>query len=176
MIHPLPNLQDATLLNHLYDLLDKAIAIDGAAFGYMHLFNRESDSLEIVVQRGFEASFLAIFKQVRVFDASVCARAFRLGHSLAIGDVSADPFLSQFLLLFERHGIYAVQSTPILDPDKVVIGMLSTHFPRHRHPTLEGMLSIAQVASQIAAKFLEYGLLQQSNSNDNNQRSIFSGW
>lgn len=173
MIHPLPDVQDSSLINHLYQLLDEAIAIDGARFGYIHLYNRESDSLEIVVQRGFEASFLAIFNQVRVFDASVCARAFRLGHAVAVGDVSVDPFISQFFSLFEDLGIYAVQSTPILDPDKVVIGMLSTHFPRYGYTTNESMRSIAQVGSKVAAKFLEYGLLQQSNSINDDKRSIF---
>ncbi|HZV98949.1 MAG TPA: GAF domain-containing protein [Methylophilaceae bacterium] len=170
MIHPLSKVQNPTLINHLYQLLDEAIEVDGAAFGYIHLYNRISDSLEIVVHRGFDTTFLAIFQQVRAFDASVCARAYRLGSSVAIGDVSSDPFISQFLSVFMDRGIYAMQSTPILDPDKVVIGMLSTHFPRHCRPTSAGMASIKQIASKVAAGFLEHGLLQQYDSINANQR------
>ena len=173
MIYPLPDIEDSSLINHLYQFLDEAIEIDGAAFGYIQLYNPKSDSLEIVVQRGFEAPFLAMFKHVRVFDATVCARAFRLGNSVAIKDLSVDPFISQFLLVYEDHGIYAAQSTPILDQDKIVIGMLSTHFPRHYYPTTEGMASIEQIASKVADKILEYGLMQKGIPINDNQRSIF---
>jgi GAF domain-containing protein len=171
MTHPLLDPEDSILVDHLYRFLDEAIEIDGAAFGYIQLYNPKTDSLEIVVQRGFEAPFLAMFKHVRVFDASVCARAFRLGNSVVIKDLSADPFISQFLLVYEDYGIYAVQSTPILDQDKVVIGMISTHFPRNYHPTKEGMASIEQIALNVASKILEYGLMQKSLLINGNLRS-----
>lgn len=172
MTNPLPDSEDSILSNLLYRFLDEAIEIDGAAFGYIQLYNPKSDSLEIVVQQGFEAPFLAMFKHVRVFDSSVCARAFRLGNSVVIKDLSVEPFISQFLLVFEGYGIYAMQSTPIMDQDKVVIGMLSTHFPRHRYPTTKGIASIKKIASKVANKILEYKLIKKSTP-ANNQRSIF---
>lgn len=112
----------------LAEVLREAVEVDGAAFGNIQVFNRESGGLEIMVQQGFSEEFLETFRLVLPDDFSVCARAYRLAGRIAITDLRNDLHFSPFLGGALKIGYQAVQSTPILDRHGCVIGMLSTHF------------------------------------------------
>ncbi|MBV8063772.1 MAG: hypothetical protein JOY51_09255, partial [Nevskia sp.] len=61
---PTPSAKDtphAALRAALLEVLDTAIAVTGAARGNVQLFNRRSDGLEIVAERGFPKEFLELF-------------------------------------------------------------------------------------------------------------------
>src|SRR5688572_25989328 len=110
----------------LLEILDRAMVADGAAFGNLQVLNKSSDCLEIQAQRGFSQEFLALFQMVRSDDPCVCGRAFRYAEPVFVRDVTADPLFAPFLSISQAVGFRAVQSTPIIDRDKNVIGVLST--------------------------------------------------
>jgi signal transduction histidine kinase len=112
----------------LDDLLENAILTCGADFGNIQLYNLQSQALEIVAQRGFEADFLHHFRKVRVDEGSACAQAMQRGGRIVIEDVKADPTYTPHLLIAAAAGYQAVQSTPLTNRNGTVVGMLSTHF------------------------------------------------
>ena len=58
----------------LEEVLDATMALHGADFGTVQLYNQQTRVLEIVAQRGFERDFLDHFRKVDD-SASVCGRA-----------------------------------------------------------------------------------------------------
>lgn len=102
--------------------------IDHASFGNIQVFNGDLGGLEIWAQRGFAASFLEYFKKVGPEDLCACGRAMRLRKRVNIPDIIADPFYKPYLDIAARAGFRSVQSTPILNANGELVGMLSTHF------------------------------------------------
>jgi DNA-binding NarL/FixJ family response regulator len=136
-------------------LLDSAIRADGAAKGNAQFWNPRHNALEIVAHLGFGHDFLQHFEFVRVDEPSACGRAFRLGRRVMIADVTLDRFFQPYLLIAQASGFRAVQSTPIVRPDGVVIGVFSTHFPDRHEWDEVAQRTLDQYASQIAALVTE---------------------
>ena len=112
----------------LLDILDVAMRAGNARLGNIQVFNRELDGLEICVQRGFSPSFLESFKVVRAEDSCACGRALRWRKRVSIPDITVDPFFQPFLDAASKAGFRSVQSTPIINFNNDVVGVLSTHF------------------------------------------------
>jgi GAF domain-containing protein len=126
----LDNRMSETLNRDLLKILDAVIAVDGAGRGNLQLLNRELGALEIFVQRGFDQSYLDLFRLVRADEPSVCGRALRLKKRIMISDIASDRYYAPYLSISIQANIRAVQSTPILGSDGEVIGMLSTHYSK----------------------------------------------
>jgi hypothetical protein len=73
-------------------LLNTAIAVDGATKGNVQLFNPLVNGLQIVTQRGFDVQFLQQFEIVQADEPSACGRAFRLGRRVMIPDITVDRY------------------------------------------------------------------------------------
>jgi len=110
-------------------ILDAAIAECGAIKGNVQLLDAGRGALRIEVQRGFDASFLQLFEQVRIDEPSACGRAFRQRRRVVIPDVTLDPLYAPYLSIARANHFRCVQSTPILANDGSVLGIFSTHFP-----------------------------------------------
>ena len=133
------------------ELLDSAIAADDAAKGNVQLWNPNLNALEIVTHRGFDNPFLRQFEVVHVNEPSACGRAFRLGRRVMIQDVTLDRFYEPYLSIAHASGYRAVQSTPILQSDGTVIGVISTHFPDSHEWEEAAQRALDHYASRIAA-------------------------
>ncbi|GBG15031.1 uncharacterized protein NMK_2632 [Novimethylophilus kurashikiensis] len=135
----------------LQKLLDSAINW-GATLGNMQIYNPSNKCLEIVVQHGFNDFFLDNFSSVETTGSTICAMAFRLGSRVCFSDLNQNP---KFALMLSRIGtnyFNAVQSTPILSKDGLVIGVFSTHFPQPINMTSEMEEAWDAIAEDMATQ------------------------
>lgn len=126
-------LECAELQMELGGLLDSALRASGTRMGNVQLLDRATDSLHIIVYRGFDKRFLDHFSVVRAEDESACGRALRYRQRVVIEDVDADAQYAPDRDVARAAGYRAVQSTPIFRDGGVVAGIFSTHFPYPHH-------------------------------------------
>lgn len=148
-------LLSATDLNEaLVDVLDNAMAATGADFGNIQLLKQESAALEIVVQRGFNETFLEHFRSVNVADSSACAQALKAGAAIMIEDVNVDPEFAPHRHIAAVAGFRAVQSLPLRTANGHTVGMLSTHF-RKPHTIPDRDRKLLDLYAKHAADLIE---------------------
>src|SRR4030095_5137751 len=139
----------------LQQLLDAAITADGASKGNVQLFNPYLDGLQIVAHHGFDIPFLQQFGIVRWDEPTACGRAYRFGLRVVIPDIRLDRFYSPSLSIAQASGYRAVQSTPIIQSDGSVVGVLSTHFPHSHEWSQTAQRALDHSASKVAASVSE---------------------
>jgi PAS domain S-box-containing protein len=142
------------LTTALDDVLENAVQTCGADFGNIQLFNLDTNSLEIVVQRGFRSDFLDYFRTVRVDEGSACAQAMQSGERIVIEDVELDPAFAPHRRIAAAAGFRAVASTPLTAHDGAVVGMLSVHF-RFPHRVSERDGRLLDLYARHAADLIE---------------------
>jgi len=118
-------------------VLDTALSLLRADLGNIQIADPDAGALRIAVQAGFSAEFLQYFAVVSD-DSSACGRAARDLAQVVIADVREDPRFAAHREIAATSGFRAVQSTPLVDQDGRLLGMLSTHYPRpYRPPAAE---------------------------------------
>jgi len=138
------------LPSSLLKILEAAMEVDHAVLGNIQVFNRDLGGLEIRAQRGFDPSFMEFFKLVRPEDSCACGRALRLRKRVNIPDIQADPFFQSFLDVAHQAGFRSVQSTPIVNSNSDIVGMLSTHFADVHYLSHEGAARLDRFAFAAA--------------------------
>ena len=125
----------------LDDMLDATIALHGADFGDIQLFDEATGTLRIVAQRNFDHAFLDYFATVDAADSSCCGLALRSGARTIIEDVTTDPDFAPYRAIAASTGFRAVQSTPLIDRKTgKPLGMISTHWRKPHRPTERELL------------------------------------
>lgn len=141
------NLQTA-----LNEILESGISITKADFGNIQILNAEGTGLEIAVHRGFKHDFLEHFKFVSLEDASsVCGRAAQNNGRMIIEDVEKDAGFEQHRNIARSAGFRAVQSTPLISTNGILLGMLSTHFRTPTIPSTQSLRMLDLYILQAAA-------------------------
>ena len=135
------------------------IALQNADFGNIQLYNPETQSLEVVAQRGFQQDFLEFFRGVRATGVA-CGRAMELRQRVIIQDVETDSEFAPYRHIAASAGFRAVQSTPLLSRGGAILGMLSTHFRTPHRPSLRD-LRFTDLWARHAAEILERRQAQQ---------------
>jgi two-component system, chemotaxis family, CheB/CheR fusion protein len=138
----------------LEEMIDAGMALLGADFGNIQLFNPDKQVLEIVAQRGFGPDFLEHFREVSAGDDSACGRSLRTKQRLIIEDVDTDAAYAPHRGAAAAAGYRAVQSRPLLGSDGSVLGVFSTHFRKPHRPT-EFQLGWFDLYAHRAAQFIE---------------------
>ena len=135
----------------LADILDAAISATGADFGNIQLVNPVTDALEIVAHKGFHAVFLDYFCATHAGQAA-CGTAMSERTRVVVEDVETHPAFhdAQLQAVMRAAGVRAVQSTPLIDRNGTVFGMLSTHFRAPHQPT-EHELHLVDVFARLLA-------------------------
>ncbi len=135
----------------LQAILDAAIEITGADKGNIQLFDPASNTLELIVQRGFEGRFLEFFARVRRDEPLACSAAMQTCGQVVVEDVTqSDIFAGQKSLdVLLEAGIRAVQSTPLLNASGEIIGMISTHFARPHRPSERQLRHVELLGRQV---------------------------
>ncbi|MDZ8053512.1 MAG: chemotaxis protein CheB [Aulosira sp. ZfuVER01] len=121
-----------TLVDALENVLDRAIAMHRTDMGYIHLFERQTCSLALAVQRGFDAALVDELQTVSITEYSPCIRAVRSGETVIVEDVEVDPLSAPQRAIAAAAGYRAVQSTPLTTRTGTLVGVLSTHFRQPR--------------------------------------------
>jgi PAS domain S-box-containing protein len=149
------------LASLLREVLDATIALQGADFGHIQLYDDQEEALEITAQRGFTQEFLDHFRRVHEFTDSSSGRALRQRQRVVIEDIAVDPLYAPLRPMAASAGFRAVQSTPLLARDgKQLVGMLSTHFRSVHRPTPRELRLLDLYARQ-AADVIAFRLAEQ---------------
>jgi signal transduction histidine kinase/ActR/RegA family two-component response regulator len=138
----------------LDEVMDAAMALLGADFGHIQLYNAQKKGLEIVVQRGFAPAFLESFRLVGIGDDSACARAVRSGAPVIVEDVLLDPHYAALRAIAADAGYRAVHAIPLRIPGGEVLGMLSAHF-RAPHRASEHQLRVLELYGRQAVQLID---------------------
>ena len=123
--------------------------------GTIQLRDLRAGRLEIAVHRGFGAEFLEVFGSVPD-DTAACGLSMASGQRLVVDDVAEDALLagSEARAVLLRAGARALQATPLRRRSGELIGLLSTHHHRPRHPE-ERELQLLDVLARLAADYIE---------------------
>lgn len=128
--------------------LETALSLLRADLGNIQITDPATGALRIAVQAGFSAEFLQYFAVVSD-DSSACGRAARDLAQVVIADVREDPRFAAHREIAAASGFPAVQSTPLVDQDGRLLGMLSTHYPRPYRPPAAELAVVRQLGALI---------------------------
>ena len=147
---------ETALEKALLAILDSALDASNAQFGNIQIRLPETNALRLIVQRGFKRPFLEFFRIVSNDATSACGAAFDDAERVVVYDVESsrryDDASRRTML---TAGAFACQSTPIVDRDRTVVGMLSTHFSKpHRcsDKQLRHIDALAREAALVMAR------------------------
>jgi len=137
------------LTDLLDDALDGAITFLAADFGNIQLTGIGTKRLRLVTHRGFTEDFLDHFAVVGDEQAA-CGRAAAAGTQAVIADVKLDAAFAPHLAIAAASGFRAVQSTPLIDANGELRGVLSTHF-RNPHRPADHELRLTAIYARLVA-------------------------
>lgn len=138
--------------------LEGALELTSADFGDVRLFD-EAGQLRIVAQAGFGPEYVRRFAIVHD-EHSTCWRAATLGAQTAVEDVRTDKDFAPLREVAAAAGFRAVQSTPLIDHEGSVVGVVSTHFRRpgpRPQGDLRAMRTYALLAGEAVAQARDWG-------------------
>jgi GAF domain-containing protein len=120
--------RDASLKAAADRAVDRAMAVSGAQFASLQIFDGNSDRLIILAQRNLRANFLHHLAQRRPGDGSACGRCLADKAPAIIGDVNCDAEFGPHREAAHEAGFEAVQSFPVRDRSGKLIAVLSAYF------------------------------------------------
>ncbi|MFO0575677.1 MAG: PAS domain S-box protein [Polyangia bacterium] len=145
----------------LEQLLDATMALHGADFGNIQLYDPVSRTLRIVAQRGFSRASLDRFAAVDVHVGSACSLALVQKQRVVVEDIAQQPGLAVVAEAARLGHFRAVQSTPLLSPEGEPAGMLSTHFRAPRRFT-ERELALTDFFARFASQAIGHQRAEQA--------------
>jgi len=113
----------------LDEVLEFALTLLHAERGNVQLADPATGALRIAAQRGFDPEFVEYFATV-TDDGSACGRAAQKHTQVVITDVTTDPGFAPHREIALASRFRAVQSTPLVSRTGLLVGMLSTHYPK----------------------------------------------
>jgi hypothetical protein len=119
------------LKSRLESILFLAMEIDDADMGNIQIYDEASESLLMIIHKGFDPDFLENFYVIKPFSPPSCGRSIGLGIPITIDDVLRDASLLRVLNLLKFR---SVRSIPILDQKRSKLGVISTHSKSADHP------------------------------------------
>jgi hypothetical protein len=134
----------------LLQILDDAMQLDGAAFGKIRVARPASRTLEIEVHRGFSERFIATFREITPDGHQPSALAVRTRRRITLPDLERQPADDPFVAAARGEGVRAMQATPIVASDGVVVGCLSTCYRQPCAVTVASALVLDHQARRAA--------------------------
>jgi PAS domain S-box-containing protein len=140
----------------LKKILGTAMTIANADKGNLQLLDRQSGSLQIAVESGFDKPFLKFFRKVKSDDPSACSVAMREAKYTIVEDITrSDIFAGQpSLARLISAGVRAVHSVPLKSTVGNLVGVLSVHYSRPHRPR-QRELGFMDLLARQAADYIE---------------------
>ena len=145
----------------LEEILDATIELQDADFGNIQLYDPATDTMRIVVHRGFTKDFLDHFRSVGANDTSACGRAMRARARVTIPDIEEDDDFAPHRAAAAGAGYRAVQSTPLFAQNGAIKGMISTHFRGAHHFTARE-LRLTDLYLRLASEMIERARIKEA--------------
>ena len=141
------------------ELMRVVISRSGAERGTVQLHDPVHDGLQLEGWRGFSQDFADTFSYVRGEDTS-CG-AVHNGAQVVVTDVDSSPLFTELTReALLANDVRSCVSTPIVDSDGAVRGMVSTHQPRlNAIPTEAELGQLRRLAGQCGRWLQWYDLL-----------------
>lgn len=130
--------------------LDGAMWLIGGDLGNIQIRNVADGTLRIAAQAGFGSEFLEYFAAVKD-ESSACGRAASRCSQTVIVDVNEDAAFAPHREIAAASRFRAVQSTPLLDADGHLCGVISTHFRRSHRPRTSDLQLMQWYGEHVAA-------------------------
>jgi GAF domain-containing protein len=137
-------------------ILEEVMALTAADLGNVQIADPVTQELKIAESAGFNQEFLDYFAIVDD-DTSACGRAAAQHAQAVVSDVDSDEAFTPHRDIAAASKFRAVQSTPLIDTDGNLIGMVSTHFPRPGAPTAR-TLELTRLYGMVAGEALARSL------------------
>jgi PAS domain S-box-containing protein len=150
-----------TLQGGLEEILTSVVALLGADKGHIQLLDDGNGILRIAAQLGFGPDFLQAFRKVTPDHKSAPGRALRSRARIVIEDIETDSPYESLRPVARAAGYRAVVSTPLIGPDGILLGMLSTYFKSAHQPT-EQELGIVDLFVRHACDFIRRCTMEQA--------------
>jgi PAS domain S-box-containing protein len=138
----------------LTETMDAARTLLHADMGSAELYDHQSDSLELVAQRGFSIELPPDKRRVKVDNGSVCALALAARRQVVLEDLLADPRCAEVHAAARAANIRGALAAPLTNRNGTVIAVISAYFKRPHLPT-EVELRILDLLIQQATHLLE---------------------
>jgi len=136
-------------LEMLTDLaLEVVMSLARADRGNLQLADPASGALRIIAHHGFDPEFLDYFAVVDD-DMSACGRAAARNAQTVISDVITDRHFEPHRRIAKASGFRAVQSTPLVDRDGRLVGVVSTHYSHPHAPSARDLRIIRRYADLV---------------------------
>jgi diguanylate cyclase (GGDEF)-like protein len=134
------------------EILTTAIAIMQADMGSLQRFEADHNTLHLLTYQGLPAPAAEFWQVVDMHSTSVCGQALVRQARIIVPDTAACEFLAntQDLAMFQRSGIRAVQTTPLISHNGHLMGMISTHWHQPHQPSEQDLRLIDLLARQAA--------------------------
>jgi hypothetical protein len=142
-------LRQTKQLEKLTDLaLEAMMSLARADRGNVQLADPATGALCIVAHHGFDAEFLAHFATVED-DQSACGRAASRKAQVVVSDVMADKRFEPHRGIAAASGFRAVQSSPMLDKNGQLVGVVSTHYKNPHAPSARDLRIIRRYVDLV---------------------------
>ena len=148
--------REESLEDLLGEVLDAALEITGRERGVIRLVDDADESLVLFATRGFPASFADGMTHLPRESTAPSATCWRRAERVIIEDIAADPDFSRTPggMRLMRHGVNAVQATPLVSRSGQVVGTLATH-GMQAHSWTDRELRLLDMLSREAADYIE---------------------
>jgi PAS domain S-box-containing protein len=130
----------------LQEILAAACELTGTPKGTIRLRNPRGETLHMFVHQGLSARFLAHFANY--------AGDFIQRERVIVADVTRARIAPENLEMILEEGIRAIQATPLVSREGVLLGVLANHFPAPHRPG-ERELRYVDVLARMAADLIE---------------------
>jgi signal transduction histidine kinase len=134
-------------------VLTAAMELLKADKGMIQLYDQQSHRLVMMAQVGFSEEFVRWFHQMPA-GGSFCEAAFERKQRVIIDDIAKSPAFASLADMFTHNQVVAVQSTPLFNMERKVIGVLSTCFRTSNVPS-EETLGFLDLYAHQAERILE---------------------
>jgi hypothetical protein len=125
------NLQISSVGPALDSLLKEAVELAGAEKGIIQIYNNKTEALNVVASYRVGHEFLTAFKEVKAFDPTACGRCLGLKVPISVDDFLLDTAFFPFRHIIDLEKIRSAKAVPLYhDHEKIIIGVLSTYFPK----------------------------------------------
>jgi len=140
----------------LTELMRVAVSRSGAQRGTVQLHDHVHGGLQLEGTRGFSQDFADTFSYVNGDDTS-CGHAFNDRTQVVVADVDSSPLFSESVRkTLLANEVRSCVSTPIVDDDGAVRGMVSTHESRRDAIPAEADLRQLQRLASQSGRWLQW--------------------
>lgn len=148
-------------MSYLKYVLEAAVKVDGAVGGILQLLDEESGTLRLYARHGFSDEYADAVDVIELTAETTCAQAARDRRQVVVRDVLQDEPFAPYLRFAELGQFRSVQSTPMIDTGRRLVGVLTTQYSFEHHPGRDSLQQL-DACARVAARVVEAARLHES--------------